>query len=404
MRLSPSRPRVTPVAVGLAAAVVMLLVQLWAGEGRAWAYPQFQFQTYNARCNVCHFSPAGGGLINGFGRDEAGDTISGRGNGGFLHGVWSPPEWLALGADLRAAGLFKKNADEPQALLFPMQADLYARAAFSGFSVNVIAGLRGVARSVEPGQGQERGVLDRVVSREHYLMYSNGEWYARAGRFHAPYGLRYQDHSSYTRRYLGQHTMEETYNASGGYVSDEYEFHVTAFAPAPVFVLSGNEDLDNAPVGNDGVGGAFYYENRNEDQTGAFGVQAKVNMADETSTYWLGGLYKRYYEDQSVMVLGQLDLGLGTFASEIDADPQLKLAAHLGMTYYLTTGVMLGAMLERYDPDVLLSKTGRDAVVLQAQYLPYAHVEVHLLGKLEFQGEDYASPAPMGLLMLHYFL
>ncbi|GAB4562782.1 MAG: hypothetical protein Tsb0020_11370 [Haliangiales bacterium] len=372
---------------------------------QASAYPQFQFSTYNARCNICHFSPSGGGLINGFGRDEAGDTISRGGSGGFLHGAWTPPDFLALGADVRGAGLIRDNADEPQLLAFPMQVDLYARAEVSGFSANVVLGLRGVARSVPPEDGGDRGVLDRLVSREHYLMYQSGEYYARAGRFHAPYGLRHQDHSVYSRRYLGQHTLEETYNLSGGFVSDAYEYHITAFAPAPVLLLSGNESLDSAPVGNDGFGGALYYENRNEDQDGAFGVQARVNLEEEVSTFMVGGLYKAYYEDLSLMVLGQLDVGMKAFGSDVDdADPQLLLGAHLGVTYFLTQGIMLTSMVERYDPDLLLSKSGRDSVNLSVQYFPYAHIELHLLGKLEFQGEDYGSPSPLGLLMFHYYL
>lgn len=392
----------TVARLGLAAALVAL-VHL-GGAGSADAYPQFQFSTYSARCNMCHFSPSGGGLINGFGRDEAGDTISRGGSGAFLHGAWDPPEWLSLGADLRGAFIAKDNWLEPQFIGIPMQADVYARVAHAGFSFNATAGLRAVARGLPTPPGQDRGVLDRLVSREHYLMYETGYWYARAGRFHAPYGLRTQDHSQYIRRYLGQHTMEETHGLSGGMVKDEWEFHVTAFAPAPVWLLSGNEALDSAPVGSDGYGGVFYYERRNEDQTGAFGMQAKVDIASEVSRYWLGGLYKRFYEDQSIMVLSQLDLGLGAFSAGVDTDPQLLLSAHLGMTYFLTQGIMLGGYLERYDPDALLPGTARDSASVTVQYFPYAHVELQLLGRLEFQGEEYGSPAPMGLLMFHYYL
>lgn len=393
----------TLLRLGLALAAALGLVYI-AGARPAAAYPQFQFSTYTARCNLCHFSPAGGGLINGYGRSEAGETISRGGNGEFLHGLWTPPEFLALGLDLRGVGMIKDNAVDPQLLAFPMQADFYGRVAVAGISANVTLGLRGAARGVPPGAGEERELLDRVVSREHYLMYETGAWYARAGRYHAPYGLRTQDHSEYIRRYLGQHTLEETYNVSGGYVADDYEWHATVFGPAPVFVLSGSEYLENAPVGTDGFGGAFYYENRNDAQTGSFGVQARADVREALSRYWVGGLYKRFYEQQKLMLLSQLDLGVGMFGGDIDADPMLALSAHLGLTYFLTQGVMVNAVLERYDPDVLLSSRARDSASLTVQYFPHAHFELMLVGRMEFQGQDYATPAPMGMLMLHYYL
>ncbi len=77
--------------------LVVALV-LAVAAGRAEAYPQFQLSLGADRCSKCHFSPAGGGLINDYGRDEAGSTISRGGDGRFLHGAWTPPSWLQLGS------------------------------------------------------------------------------------------------------------------------------------------------------------------------------------------------------------------------------------------------------------------------------------------------------------------
>ena len=92
--------RRTSIAVAL---VSGLLLVAWGREARA--YPQFQFSSGTTRCGQCHYSPSGGTLISSWGRDEAGDTISLGGDGSFLHGLWAPPSWLALGADIRLAGL-----------------------------------------------------------------------------------------------------------------------------------------------------------------------------------------------------------------------------------------------------------------------------------------------------------
>ena len=83
----------------LTGALVVLAVV--AMTSAAEAYPQFQLSTDTERCSACHYAPSGGGLLNEYGRDEAGSTISGRGDGRFAHGAVTPPDWLALGGDLR---------------------------------------------------------------------------------------------------------------------------------------------------------------------------------------------------------------------------------------------------------------------------------------------------------------
>lgn len=370
----------------LAAMAVVALGLLGAAE-RAEAYPQFQLSTYSNTCTACHYGPMGGGLINGFGRGESGDTISQfGGNGELLHGLWNPPEWFQLGADLRGAGLVKQTWDEPQVLGFPMQADLYTRFAGKGISFNLVTGLRGSARS------PRRPLIERIWSREHYLMWKpdTSEYYARIGRFHAPWGLRLPDHTAYVRRYLGQHTHEESYNLSGGKIGEKWEVHGSLFVPSPIF-----------HVGRKATGASMYYERRIREDSAAFGVQTRFDMTGEDRQFWLGGIGKLWLDGKKLMVLTEFDLGLQTFRFD-GADAQLQLAAYAGVTWFMKQGVMLGSAIEHYDHDVALKGSARDSINVSLQYFPYAHVEVMLLGKLETQGFDSINPQTM--LMLHYYL
>lgn len=365
----------------------------------AQAYPQFQLATGNTRCNQCHFAPAGGGLISGYGRDESEGTLSTTaGSSGFAHGLVELPEWLALGADLRFASVLKGGADtHPQVFLFPMQTDLYSRFGIGdAWSVVFTAGMRGAAR----GSTDSLGL--RFLSREHFVMWQPEEtgWYARAGRFFAPYGLRLQDHTAYVRRYSGQHTLEETYNVSFGKIEDEWELHATVFTPPstfgiPAFSLFGD-------VGAPATGAAVYYERRAREETAAYGVQSKVELGDENTRFWLGGVGKLWLESASLLFLSQLDVGAQTFAFD-DVDPQLMLLAHLSATYYLHQGVMIGAAIERYDPHLMLAGSARDSVSLNVQWLFRSHWEVMAMGKLDMQ-QDFGSAIPTGMLMLHYYL
>jgi len=116
---------------GLAlAALAFVLVSSAARD--AAAYPMFQFSSGTTRCNQCHYSPGGGGLLTAWGRDESADTISMGGNGAFLHGAVTLPAWLNIGGDFRFAGIASASGGpmSPELAFFPMQLDAYLRFAF----------------------------------------------------------------------------------------------------------------------------------------------------------------------------------------------------------------------------------------------------------------------------------
>src|SRR6187549_3168182 len=120
------------VARRIAALFVAVLGLALCAETTAHAYPQWQLSTGSARCNECHYAPGGGGLINGYGRDAIGSELSTfAGDGNLLHGTVRPPSWLAAGGDFRGAFVANGVQDPggPVYGVFPLQADVYARAA-----------------------------------------------------------------------------------------------------------------------------------------------------------------------------------------------------------------------------------------------------------------------------------
>src|SRR5438067_596155 len=86
-----------PPAGALVLPALLAPVLAAASASPAHAYPQWQLGTGATRCNQCHYAPAGGGLVNSYGRDAAGEDLSTfQGNGGFLHGAVELPSWLAI--------------------------------------------------------------------------------------------------------------------------------------------------------------------------------------------------------------------------------------------------------------------------------------------------------------------
>jgi hypothetical protein len=376
----------------LAAAAVAL--GLAAMPRDAAAYPQWQLSTGNARCNLCHIAPAGGGLLNDYGRGEAADTISQfrGGSPDFLYGVYEEPDWMKLGIDLRAA-LLVKDWGETQATkthVFPMQGDTYSFFKWKAFSFYSVLGPRAQVRAPRASFSQRFG------SREYWFMWrpKTVGWYARAGRFFAPYGVRTQDHTAYVRRYLGFDNWEETYNLSGGKVSDDVEWHATAFTRVP-------DPVQGAGPRHTGVAG--YYERRLlADQNLAVGAQVKAGLGEDDRRYWAGGTGKYYLDSVKLLFMGQLDLGYQDFTFGPAGRPQLALYG--GTTWWPTKGVMLGGAVHRYDQDMSVQGAARDAVETTVQYFPIGHLELMLLGRLEWQGEYEQDPASLVMLQLHYYL
>jgi hypothetical protein len=375
-----------------------LLCLLLAGSlapRAAQAYPQWQFSSGTSRCNQCHFSPGGGGLITNYGRDAVGEDLSTfEGNGGFLFGAVEPPSWLALGFDARGA-LVRHQAGnpEPTTAIFPMQLDLFARAAFAdSFSLAFTVGYRGQARNSPAGLGDNNyypASGDLFISREHYLMWRSGALgpYVRAGRFFAPYGLRLAEHTSYVRRDNGFNLLQETYGLSGGIVQNEWELHVTAFMPD--FVRS---------FGSQEYGAAAMFEKRFADAY-ALGVDARVGLGDGSKRYG-GGLFAKAY----IAPIKTILMAQGDFV-QVQGDsgtPSNQILGYIGPTIMPVRGIWLGVFGEVAQTDIKVKGTTTTAVSGQLNWFPYPHLELVVQARMQSPQQQEAAKTLMA--QIHLFL
>lgn len=378
-------------------AVASVSAALAVGAPQAQAYPQWQFTTGTTRCNQCHFAPAGGGLLRGYGRDAAGEELSTfEGNGEFLHGLFELPEWLALGGDFRLAATSHDvgGPDSPSQAVFPMQADLYARIALGeAFSVQATGGMRGQLRSDsdEVARGRYEPVNDhRFVSREHFVMWqpSAQGWYARAGRFYAPFGLRLAEHITYVRRDLGFNLLQESYNLSGGYIDNTWELHMTAFGPDWVQRLGARE-----------TGAAVYAERRLFEETASVALQGKFATVDGTSSF-IGGTVLRYFlEPLRTMFLAEANIMNQQFGGGI---AQNQFVGAAGLAFLPWNSVMLTVLGERRQTALQVKESATDALTGLVNWFPYPHFELQLVGRL--QKPVGIETAKTLLLQVHYYL
>jgi hypothetical protein len=400
-RLMGKRFRRTSMLALLPAAAIIVLL---AASGEAVAYPQFQFSSGTTRCGQCHYSPSGGGLISAWGRDESAETISLGGDGAPLNGLL-PRSWLGIGADVRLAALRNDvgGPDAPEVAFFPMQLDLYGRLEVDAFSAYVSLGDRGIVRPVDPSvSGRASQVIAELASREHYLMWRPSATgpYVRAGRFSAPYGLRFVEHVFFVQRYTGFDLYEETYNASGGYVAEDWELHLTAFAHVPRRLA----DLV-AAAGPPENGGVAYVERRLA-SIAALALQSRVGVAPEEARYQLGAVGKLWVERARVLLLGEADFIRQQLRTA--GTGQNQFVSYVGATYFMR-GLMVGVAYERFQEDLAVAGTGRNAYDAELNLFPWSHFEVVLFGR--YQNAD-AGPRPatpnaaasLLMLQLHYYL
>jgi hypothetical protein len=389
-------------ALGGALCLGVVLALSLVAPRPASAYPQFQLSSGTQRCSQCHYSPAGFGLLTNWGRDESADTISmAGGDGGFLHGAWESPSWLALGGDFRGAFVYNTVGGDgsPEGNVFPMQTELYARTAFgeSGLSLYVAAGARGATRADPevPGTGH----VVAFVSREHYLMWKPSATgaYVRAGRFYAPFGLRLAEHIYYVRQFTGFNLFEETYNLSGGYLAEDWEVHATAFTPPP----SGFPGPFRS-AGPRGSGVAVYGEKRFESMA-AVGAQGRFSTGNEQSLMQGGIIGKVWLEQARLLVMAEADFHHRSITGGTSAN---QMVGYLGFTFIPIKGVMAALAVERYHEDLRVASLARNAFDVQINLFPWAHFELLLLGRYQLTGGGSTDGAPgtLGMLQLHYYL
>lgn len=178
------------------AALFAMLIVL-SGAAPSAALPLYASRE-GATCVTCHVDPNGGGIRNEFGfvynRNRHATEPEER---------WSSltvdpklNDWITVGLDVRVLYLAEHRNGGGQTLatstFFPMQGQVNV-AVMPHEHLTLVASHGAIV--------DEPGFPSAWVARELYGMFEGlpGGAYARAGRFRLPFGLRQDDHTSFTR-------------------------------------------------------------------------------------------------------------------------------------------------------------------------------------------------------------
>ena len=185
-------------------AAVSLSALLLLGTGLG-AEPIFLGRQYN-RCTACHYSPTGGGLLTPYGRSLSRQELSttgrsdpsvqaapGKGEEAFLFGALGDALGpVSLGIDLRPSHLSLGTGPTGTDRNLLMTADLLAAWRSHGWTVY--------------GEFGRQPRIDETKwdSYEHWVGFQSEKGLGfRVGRFLPAYGIRFADHTAYTRAGLG---------------------------------------------------------------------------------------------------------------------------------------------------------------------------------------------------------
>ncbi len=273
----------------------VFLVAMTVLASTARAEPMFLAKQYT-HCTACHYSPTGGGLLTPYGRllshrelSTTGGTATApasgadddpRGEQAFLYGalgsVLGP---VHLGLEMRPSYLRIGFPGGHQDMNLLMNLDLSGAVQKNGWTAYGTVGREPPNSAVRNGRTLPEAAL---ISYEHWISFATGGGLRiRAGRFLPAFGLRFADHTAYTRSYLDLDFDDQVYGVE---VSDTIGPSLVQVMVSPGkaeavlhdhdhrgFSTAGRWQLDLTPRAAV-VGSAFYRHSTNVDpQSGAVG-------------------------------------------------------------------------------------------------------------------------------------
>lgn len=297
-------------ALGLVAGLVVLFA-----SSRAEAYPWMIRHGYT-QCSNCHADPAGGGLLNAYGRAQGEILMRTRYGSEPDHepgpmaepawGLFETPHDLLLGADGRLAYLRNiPSQGQSQGRFILMQADAEAQYSLGRLRANASIGYvseGGNAAAVT------RSLDGKLVSRVHWVgvdLGAHDEVLVRAGRMNIPFGIRSVEHTRFVRR-----ETRTDINTSQQY-GVEVDYHRGPIR-AGVLGIAGNFLISPDKFRSRGYAAFVEYAFSPTLAVGAssMAVNAELDITLLTTRSWRQshGLFARYSPFRVAVVSAEVDL------------------------------------------------------------------------------------------------
>ncbi len=351
---------------------ISILFTMLIGVTSIFGLPRFTAQS-EQKCNLCHVSPAGGGMRTGFGSQFFAMTELAAHETPFEEIDKFQPQIsniLSLGMDMRTQYIYDESAEF--STFFQMEGNFYLHAQLDNrFSVTLNKGLYSGFEIFGMG----------------YILPHHG--YFRIGKFQPAYGWRFADHTSFVRERM----LWPPNSADTG-----IEFGILPHG------ISANIGIFNGTGGafDDGKGKAISSRLEYRRNIGGLGlgVGGSYYMTDGSTgdRTMYGPLY--YLKYGNLILQGELDwlddkpdnsAGITSFAST------QKLA------YMAGRGIWLELLYDFYDPDIDLTEGAVARYGLGLDYFPYGYLEFEPMIRYYDDTSDANNDYILFNAQLHFF-
>jgi hypothetical protein len=360
----------------LLSAAAALLAPFLASD--ACGEPMFLTKQYT-RCTACHYSPTGGGLLTPYGQQlsrrelsttgrtaaapAAGAEDDRHGEQAFLYGgLGDALGPVHLGLEMRPSHLRIDFPGGHQDMNLLMNLDLIGAVQKNGWTAYGTVGREPGNSAVRDGRTLSDAAF---ISYEHWVSYQTEQGVTiRGGRFLPAYGVRFADHTTYTRAPLDLDRNDQVYGLE---VSDTIGSSLVQAMISPGkaeailhdrshrgFSTAGRWQYDVAPRATI-VGSAFYRHSTDVDpKSGMVGGAFGVAPASRVSIW-----------------------------TEVDADLQTKAAGgHAWVVVNETAVEVYRGLWLKISPQLRTSDTGGGSdlrrLALAADLLPRTHWNVNI--------------------------
>ena len=210
---------------GVSVRVWLAVCVVGALASGASAEPKFLSKQYT-RCTTCHVSPTGGGLLSAYGRSLSHHELSTTGAPMPSHGDMDPKPgeesflWGALGESLGPVQLGVEL--RPSFLHYSFLGTSVDRNLLMNADVHASFKAKDWLFYGQVGRELERNGFT-LDSSEYWAGYQPAEGLGfRAGRYLPAYGVRFADHTSYNRSYLGLAQYDQIYGLEVSHTRGRY--------------------------------------------------------------------------------------------------------------------------------------------------------------------------------------
>ncbi len=248
----------------------------------AWAFPDMIKHGYT-NCTACHMSPAGGGVLNQYGRNLSKDLIStwsGEKEAGVFHGLVNTEkvdEWLALGGDFRGVQVHQENETIKRGRWVNMQA---------GVEVAVFQPSWALVAFI--GQYVKQNEWKEYSPRYYGLWNIRDELSLKVGKFLPNFGINLPDHIISTRGPLQFGYGMEKESAEMSWLGEEWNF-IGGYAKSPKYLSANNQSavygvVSKVILENKKVGIQHYAESDDTQKRSITGVLGYLGWSKDLST------------------------------------------------------------------------------------------------------------------------